>query len=385
MSNARPMSTRGRFARSAIAGVGCAALLATAAACGKANDTQAQSSGGGDTSCVTNSVLADELPKHLPADYTPLSKAPEKGGRIIYVGSPNVTTPDSAAALKKATAAIGWTSELINFDGTVEDFNAKMNQAIDQKPTAIMEFGFPVAAMQGPLKRAKDEGVIVAIGANADVPEPGATVGFAAATNGAKDFEHDGKVAAEWILKDSGCAAHVAVVGLPYPILELLGQSVVKSIKAACDKCSASYSEIQTADIGTPAGTTAMISTLQANPHDNYIVVATGGQATGLSAAMRAAGITDVKVVGLTVPDVDALAALQDGSNAMWLDATAEMGAWTALDSVLRVLDTKAPVSGMSYPVAVLTEKNVPADAKVVPTYPLDYESEFLKLWHVSS
>ena len=304
---------------------------------------------------------------------------------MIYVGSPNVTTPNTAAALEKATAAIGWTSELINFNGTVEDFNAKMNQAIDKKPTAIMEFGYPVAAMQGPLKRAKDEGVIVAIGANADVPEPGATVGFAAATHDQKSFEHEAQVAAEWILKDSGCAAHVAVVGLPYPILKILGQGVVDSIEAACDECSASYSEMQQTDIGTPAGTNSMISTLQANPDINYIVVATGGQATGLTAAMRGAGITDVKVVGLTVPDVNALAALQDGSNAMWLSATGELGGWSALDSVLRVLDTKAPVSGMEYPIAVLTEENVPADAEVVPTYPLDYEDEFLELWNASS
>lgn len=143
-------------------------------------------------------------------------------------------------------------------------------------------------------------------------------------------------------------------------------------------------STIQTADIGTPAATTAIVSTLQSNPKIKYAVPAIANLATGLPTAFSQAGITGVKILG-SVPDANAIKALQDGTNAMWVDQSSLIQGWTELDSALRAIEGGKTVTDTGgYPLAMLTHANVPSGSGV-PVYPADYAAEFEQLWHVGS
>jgi ABC-type sugar transport system substrate-binding protein len=143
-------------------------------------------------------------------------------------------------------------------------------------------------------------------------------------------------------------------------------------------------STIQTADIGTPAATTAMVSTLQSNPRIKYAVPAIANLATGFPAALTQAGITGVKILG-SVPDATAIKALQDRTTAMWVDQSSLIEGWTELDAVLRAIESGKTVTDTGgYLLAMLTHANVPPGPGV-PVYPANYAAEFEKLWHVGS
>jgi ABC-type sugar transport system substrate-binding protein len=176
----------------------------------------------------------------------------------------------------------------------------------------------------------------------------------------------------------------VAVFGLPYPVVQAAGQSMVATINADCSQCKASYTEFQLSDVGTPAVTTRIVSLLQSNPKIKYLGVGIAPLAQGVSEALAAAGITGVKIVGLS-PDDTTLKYLQGGSASMMIANTAEIGAWALFDAALRVLDSGKPWDGHTYPIAIVTPANVSKTATHVGqiTYPTDFRAEFKKLWQV--
>lgn len=358
-------------------------LVVSMAACTSGETSDSAKRASTDTSCLADPVSAEgSLPDRLPADYTPVSKTPDKAKTVINIGnSVASSTPATAEAMKKATQALGWNFEQLTYNGKVEDFNEKFEQAIAKNPTAITEVSVPPAAMQQQLAKAKAAGIIVAASAIADTPQ--GPTGLAAVTHGKVSFEEDADLAARWIMKDSGCAANVHMFGMPVPILQLASQQLVDTVGAECPNCKAQAHEISPQEVGTPAATNAIVSALQSDPSINYVGVATGGMAAGLSAALKQAGITGVKIFGISAPDVNSIKALQDGSNSMWLTSTAELAGWSLVDAVVRVLDSGQALPSMAYPVGIMTTDNVPEDAKQVPTYPKSYEADFEKLWLV--
>jgi hypothetical protein len=84
----------------------------------------------------------------VSAAYTPLAKKPAPGGMIIRMV--NGTIPaDSLGADQQSIGAkaIGWTAKKVIFDGSVEDLNAKLEEAISEKPTIITLSGWPAGAI----------------------------------------------------------------------------------------------------------------------------------------------------------------------------------------------------------------------------------------------
>src|SRR5206468_2205189 len=134
--------------------------------------------GGGGTAPTSDCAKAaadflkpyDQLPTKLPtADYPALTTKPAAGGSVIKIVNGTIPADgNSADAQAEAAQAVGWTAKKIVFNGTVEDLNAKWEQAISEKPTAITGSGFPAAALQQPLADAKAAGVIASLSSVTD-------------------------------------------------------------------------------------------------------------------------------------------------------------------------------------------------------------------------
>ena len=381
---------------------GAAALVATVGACSSANSSSsstasssaaAAATGGSATTAgsTTSSCLAaannylkpwDSLPTTLSSAYTPLSMKPPTGDTIIQMV--NGTIPSDQQSYQElviAAQAIGWKAKEIVFNGTVEDLNAKFEQAISDKPTAITEAGWPPAALLRALADAKAAGIVV--GLNSVVDLASSYPGYASNTNGAATAKQIGEMNAYMFMRDSGCKGSVAIFNLAeFPILVIATNAFQATVKANCPDCKVSYNAVQSTDIGTPALPSAVVSALQSSPSTKYVYAIIGNVADGLPQALSQAGITGVKIFG-QVPDATSIAALRDGTNAWWIDQSSLMNGWTALDGVLRVMEAKQPISDTGgYPLAILTPQNVPAGTSI-PVYPADYQSEFQKLWGV--
>jgi hypothetical protein len=227
--------------------------------------------------CVTaaNNYLEpwQTLPTRLSSSYAPLPHRPPTGKLIIKlvngaIPSDNQSYQQEAIAAK----AIGWTAREIIFDGTVPDLNAKFAQAITDKPAVITLSGWPVASIAGPIAAAKKAGVVVALSSILD--QPISNPGFAALSNAGPTVATIGTLEANWFMADSKCTGSAALFSLPFPIVAYAVKVFADVVKAKCPDCTVTTSTIQTADIGTPAATTAMVSTLQSNPRIKYAVPA---------------------------------------------------------------------------------------------------------------
>jgi len=323
----------------------------------------------------------DGLPTSLSSAYTPLTTKPAPGGTVIKLVNGKIPS-DNESFQQQAIAAqaIGWHAKEIIFDGTVEDLNAKFQQAVSEKPTAITVSGWPPAALQGPLAAAKAAGIVVGLSSVAD---PASSYpGYASNTNGAATAKEIGQLNAYMFMRDSGCKGSVAIFNLPFPILKVATDEFQATVKAHCPDCTVSYNEVQSSDIGTPALPSAVVSKLQSSPTTKYVYAIIGNVADGLAPALSQAGITGVKIFG-QVPDATSIAALRNGTNAWWIDQNSLINGWTELDGVLRVMAAKKLISDTGgYPLAILTPQNTPSGTGI-PVEPANYQQEFERLWLV--
>jgi ABC-type sugar transport system substrate-binding protein len=362
----------------------------TAGSQGSASSASSGSGAGGTSSATTACMAAaaaylkpfDTLPTKLPASYTPLPSAPPRGKKIIQLVSPIPSDQQSFQLLKVAATAIGWTASSINFDGTVADLNQKFEQAISDKPDVILSSGFATAALQRPLADAKAAGIIVSLDSEPD--NPTSYPGFADASDGPAAVKSISDLQAYLFMRDSNCAGSVDVLSLSgYQIITDGVNQFIATVKAHCPACKVNVTGVPASAIGTPAATSAVVSSIQASPATKYVFAVIANLAVGLPAALAQGNITGVKIFGQT-PDATAVAALRNGTNAWWVEESPLMQPWTALDATLRAMETHKPVlDNPNYPLAVLTPANISQSSASVPTYPLDYESEFKALWHV--
>jgi ABC-type sugar transport system substrate-binding protein len=367
------------------AGIALVCIASTAlAACGSDSDKDSTSAAG-DSACVSSaeSFMKDwnELPTGLPDGLEPLAQAPASGKLVGLARNNSPADLTGAESMKVAAETAGWEYKLVTHDGTPEDTNAKFAQAIDEKPTAITMASIPPEMVSNSLKAAKDAGIVVGI--SGDPTQPTEYPGFAAATFDEGNFKLNADILANWSLVDSKCDTHAVISQLTLPVLETLAKEYKSTVESTCAACSAKIVPIQPTDIGSPAAVNAVVSAVQADPRINTIVVTLGGLATGLDAALRQAGRTDVKIIG-QVPDDASFQSLKAGTSSMWVNYGPKYNSFALFDVVLRSIEKKAPVFGLPFAVSVMTADKLPADYKTGElVYPENYQSEFAKLWQV--
>ncbi|MCU1655357.1 MAG: hypothetical protein JWO57_13 [Pseudonocardiales bacterium] len=352
---------------------------------GSATSSGTATAGGSDCMTAAQTYLKpwDSLPTSLSSNYKPLGKKPTAGGTVIKLVNGAIPA-DNESFNQQALAAkaVGWTAKKIVFNGTVEDLNAKYEQAIADKPTAITTSGWPVAALQKPLADAKAAGIVVGLSSVSD--EPTSNPGYASNTNGAPTAGQIGELNAYLFMRDSQCKGTAAIFNLPFPILKVATDKFQATVKANCPDCKVSYNEVQAKDIGTPALSSAVVSKLQSSPSTKYVYAIIGNVADSLSSAFSQAGLSGIKIFG-QVPDDASIAALRNKSKSWWVDLNSLINGWTEMDGILRAIDTGKTVSDTGgYPLGVLTPDNV-GSGSGIPVLPTDYQTEFAKLWLVGS
>ena len=323
----------------------------------------------------------DTPPTSLPPAFTPLAAAPEPGGHVIILANAAIPSDvETAGELETAVQPIGWTTERIIFDGTVEDIGVKFLQAVDQQPTVITVAGWPVAVLQAGIDAAAEAGIVVSLSSVPDAPI--SNPGYAANSNGAGPARLLEEVNAFLFMRDSGCTGNVLSLTAPFDILTLGMESFDATIAANCPNCQATTLNVLPADIGTPAMTSTIVSAAQADRSIKHVHAMFGNLATGLYSALDQAGISDVRIFG-NVPDTNAIQALQDGTNAWWLTQNSITQAWQALDAALRAVEAQEVVTMTQIPFGVLTPENVDPDATTIQNFPENFRELFAEVWQV--
>jgi len=321
-----------------------------------------------------------DLPDSLPEALAPLTKTPDQGLTVTHLFTGDTTSQEVKGGWEQAASALGWDLNAVATDLTPEDVNEKALAAVKDSDVVVVD-GLPPAALQEPIKAAKAAGVLFAIASTPDAPE--SVPGFGATPHGGAWFNNLGELAGYALLRSTKCQAHVASFGIPIDASNNVISGLEEVVKQECPDCTTTKTDIQFADLGSPAATTAVVSKLQSDPSINFVFCFFGQVATGVTAALKGAGL-DAQIGG-TLPATPNLDELQKGDNAFWVGAPLPVVGWLEADTVARALDAGQPTPGDVGPVSIYTSENVGDPGSTVPVAPDGYQDAFKKLWLVDN
>jgi ribose transport system substrate-binding protein len=318
---------------------------------------------------------------------TALTKIPPKK-KVGFVQCADPTCATLATYIKEATGALGWS--LVTVNATATDPAAAIQQAIDAGVDYIATTGFPVALFKQQMAQAKAKGIGVFLCFSTDVP--------AGQENNLYSDCYDSTAAnayasalADYLIVQSKGAANALVVTIPtYPILTAQVDAVRAELGKNCPGCKMSTLEVTVNDLIGGAVPQKISSYLQANPGVNYVYFTYASLDTGVTAALRAAGLqSKVKLVGTqgSQPQMKEIAA---GTEVAWSALPQELSMWTMVDQMARlsvdqwsVQDERKAAVPPFYLVTTADAANTVAGLPDGWPGPAGFKDKFKKLWGV--
>lgn len=291
------------------------------------------------------------------------------------------------ANFKQALGRAGVTVLTCDGQGNPVQYNACIQKAIAQHPAAIEVDGPEAKTYATQLAAAQAAHIPVFSGAAVDASGALYT-GLAGQTS--QPFELTGRLAADWIAKDSGGGAHVLFLTVPDVIGSVQEQQAFSSeLARVCGGCAATVKGVTLANWATDLGPTTSAA-LQRDPRIDYVVPAFDPMAAFTGPAISQAGKSaSVKVVTVngSLQQMQALKAGQNVNAEIGIDMYA-LG-YIEADQVLRVLAGQPALSNDTAPVRVFTKADadtltLTASAQQDGSWfvdPTAYADMFVTLW----
>ena len=359
-----------------------AMLAVSVAACGSSDNSSsnssAASSGGSSSSTLSEaqSVLAQGAKR--PADITvskPIGKPIPTGKKLAFISCGTSQCQLQGSIIQEAAGHLGWSSKTIATDGSPAQVQNAFTTALRTGVDAVILNASTRDAIAKQLAEAKAKGVAY-IGCcstdkvgddyiyNTSTPDQNATIG---------------QYLAAAIVADSKGKANTLYVNIPaFTILASLGDTLKKDYQQYCPSCGYANLDIALPQLGDAPNT--IVSYLRSHPDVNYVALSVADAlGTGLPAALKAAGLTKVKIVGQG-GDPTAYQAMAQGQILALVPFDYYDVDYQMIDALARHF-AGVPVEQTPPPRWLLTKDNLPSDyTKLFPNVP-DYQSKFLKLW----
>lgn len=370
-----------RFGLAVLAACATTSILA---ACGGSGGSSA--AGGSTISNTDVAALTAALHQYsgeAKLDLQPLSKRPDPGRKVVYLANSNAPTDvTNGKAFTAASGLLGWSATTINYAGDPATLSTAIQQAVSGKPDAIVISGQDPSRFSNALQQASAAGVPVFDGGVPSAPAGISANGLSGVSIGKNFLTTEGKLAADWILRDAKGSADVAIVTLPdQPTLTQADTGFTDELKAHCSSCTVNVINAQITDIGK-ALPASVVSNLQSRPNTKYVYFPYGDMSIGVAPALKAASLSP-KLVSTTASD-GTYADLKSGTMAATLSCSTQVQGFLEADLVARYYDTgKQPVSDDIAPIQIFDSSN--DSSPTLPVSPANYQSQFESVWHLSA
>jgi ABC-type sugar transport system substrate-binding protein len=358
-----------------------AAMLAIAAAgCGSSGDS---SSTTGATAASSNTALTQAQAvltqgAQRPNDITvtsPIGKPIPSGKKLAFISCGTSQCQLQGKIIQEAAAHLGWTSRTIATDGSPSQIQEAFTTALRDGVDGVILNASTRAAIAKQIAQAKAKGVAYVGCCSTDTVGDGYLYNTSTPTQNAQI----GKYLAAAIVADSKGKANTLYVDIPaFTILGSLGETLQKDYQAYCPSCKYAKIDVPLPRLGDSPN--IIVSYLRSHPDVNYVALSvTDALGTGLPAALKAAGLTKVKIVGQG-GDPTAFQALKQGQILALVPFDYYDVDYQMVDALARHW-ANVPVQQTPPPRWLLTKDNLPSDyTKLFPNVP-DFESKFLQLW----
>jgi ABC-type sugar transport system substrate-binding protein len=374
--------TRGLLAAAAI-GLAAAGLSGCGGAA--ATNTGATSSGTKTTSNTSVQVTAPyQTPPTKLLVTKPLKRRPPVEKAVFLSNGIQITQElDSGAA--SAAKALGWHYSTLSVNqNNPATIPSAMLSAVNSGANVIFVSGTSVAVFKSALAAAKQKHVVVIDIASGNSPTPGIT---ALVNNASQDGPEWGKMVGLGIVANaakSHTTANVLLVTAPVfqTILGTTDTAAKQTISAQCPKCQVSTLGISPNDLFAGKAPQDIVSYLQTHPGINYILEDSSLTDAGLTDALKAAAMTNIKIFGVA-PVQQQLSEVKSGQETGWVIDPLHVMGWMAVDAAARAVTGSDPTlyNSEGMPSYLLTRANA-SDPSEVPT---DYQQQFKEMWHVAS
>jgi ribose transport system substrate-binding protein len=377
-------------------GIGLIAFALVAAGCSSSNSSSssdASSSATPTTSASTTAQVSDAaraaaayetLPTHINVT-TPLAKQPTPGTSAMYLHD---QTPADQLAGQSACAAlesVKWTCGDIGYNSAdPASYQAAVRLALQKGAKYLMDDGEPPSLLGTAVlsQICADHAYLVA--ASVYPNETSGCVNTIA--NGGPSRTNFAKALAMWFIADSNGKGDALVETVSqYPVLYWFATQFVQFVKADCSGCKATIMPFTGADLANGTIVPSLVTALRADRSYNYLIFDYADFSAGITTALAAADITNVKVAG-TGLDADALAELKAGKESAWVAQSWFQEGYAMADVSLRLETGSSGIDETAVtPMELITTKNTgdvngPGNEWNGPS---DALAQFQKLWNV--
>lgn len=317
---------------------------------------------------------------------TALKSKPTAGKLLVKLIYPTPTEQAASDYTAQAAAMIGWKYKAITIAATPEGIQQAFESALqlNPAPTVIEEAGYDADTFKAQLAEAKSRGIsVITDSATATAGSDG----IVAALNGPSAAYTNGKILAAYVIGESGGNVHAASFNISsITVINHFVTGFQAGLKEWCPSCTDTVVNQQESDLGTDLPQN-VVSELQANPSINYAVFSFGDMTEGVDQALRAAGLSKVKIVGQTA-DVSNIAAIKAGTEDAFVSFSNPILGFQTVDAAARVSEGMTePASVANWlPVQIIDKSNVGSiltDSTGQYYGIANYADQFKALWHV--
>ena len=318
-------------------------------------------------------------PAEIPVTQ-PVGKPIPAGKTIDFILCGVQSCQDLANFFTAAANQLGWHVRTISTQGTPESVQSAYEQALRDKPDAVVSSGFPRAVYAKQLAQLKAAGIPVLQSNADDVVGDGISL----LKNGPQDVAVQGEMLASWVVSDSDAQADTVYFDLPaYTILKPVKDTFAAKYKEWCAGCGLDTVDVPITAIGKDMPD-RVVSYLRSHPKVDHVVFSLGLLNVGVPAALKTAGITG-KHLAVNVGDGQNYQYIQSGLSDAAMALNSHEASWLQVDALARHftgqsmdVDQKAVLPNM-----LITKDNLP---KTIGDFPIveDYQAQFKALWGVS-
>ena len=379
------MSSRPRrAARRALTAIVPVTALLALAGCGSgttpaADSAKAAPDSPGLTAARTAMAKYSAHPDRIPVTQ-PVGRKIPTGKTVDFILCGVQSCQDLANFFTAAANQLGWHVRQIATQGTPESVQSAYEQALRDKPDAVVSSGFPRAVYAKQLAQFKAAGIPVLQSNADDVVGDGVSL----LKNGPQDVAVQGEMLASWVVADSNAQADTVYFDLPaYTILKPVKDTFAAKYKQWCAGCGLDTVDVPITAIGKDMPD-RVVSYLRSHPKVTHVVFSLGLLNVGVPAALKTAGITG-KHLAVNVGDGQNYQYIQSGLSDAAMALNSHEASWLQVDALARHftgqsmdVDQKAALPNM-----LITKDNLP---KTLGDFPIveNYQAQFKALWGVS-
>ena len=310
---------------------------------------------------------------------TPLKSPVPPGKKVIFVGTSEPSNVLCQTAVEQAAHAIGWSYSEISYDpANPATLQAAFQSALAKHPNYVVEAGVPTTLIpSSTIQQFQQAGVKLAV--TASYPST-LTSTIIAGTDGYANDALMGQELAYYFVANSGGKGNALIEHVPaYSILDAFTGAFTSTVKSLCPSCQYQFVNVTLPQLAAGQTSSLVVSALRRNPAVNYLVYDDGDFADGITSALAAAGLSNVKVIGQAA-DTQGLAGLRAGTEAAWTGYSPTYEGYETVDAMIRNAEglPNDPNEAVQ-PTQLLTPSTVGAAAAW--NLPGDALSQFLKLW----